>query len=180
MPRHSNPRPNSPSDHHRLASELRATRADSLIHPPPGLIASTVSQLPERKTRKAAGAEPSFALSRKLLSRSHGRRCLSQSSSEGGGGSFRARTTPLTRATTAHLLLAAAAVAFTAIAWFYIPSAPRPTASEALSQSLNILPNSNLAQLLLDPARRETQSLVSHTRRATDALRFSLPLTRLP
>ncbi len=108
----------------------------------------------------------------------------------GGSGNPRGNTStivqisshlsPRSRQTTALLLAAAAAIALTALAWFFIPAAQNTRASEALSKSLNVLPKSGFAQLLLDPVEQETRSLVLQTRRATDSLRFSLPITRLP
>lgn len=90
---------------------------------------------------------------------------------------------PRTRRTATLLLAAAATLTLSTIAWFFIPTTPTtpaPSASETLSKSLAVVPKSGFAQLLIAPVERETRSLVLHTQRTTDSLRFSLPITRLP
>ncbi|MBY0112091.1 MAG: hypothetical protein K2Y21_04660 [Phycisphaerales bacterium] len=155
---HSDPA-SGPNRHHQLVDDLRRTRTDSLRQPPSGMIDGIIDQLPER-------GNPRLALH------------MTPDSS--------ARRTPHRRRSTALLLSAAATLALTTVAWFFLhtapthPTASAPSASETLSKSLAVLPKSGFAQLLTAPVERETRSLVLHTQRTTDSLRFSLPITRLP
>lgn len=103
---------------------------------------------------------------------------------ERGGNTYRiSHAAPRTRRTAAVLLATAATLSLSTIAWFFIPTTPTtpaPSASETLSKSLAVVPKSGFANLLIAPVERETRSLVLHTQRTTDSLRFSLPITRLP